>query len=42
MSYTLDANILLYASDRKSPFRAAAREFLRERPRDLDVLFTTA
>lgn len=38
MSYTVDANILLYASDRASPFHAAAAEFLRERPRDPDIL----
>ena len=41
MSYTVDANILLYASDRRSPFHAAAQEFLRERPRDPDILCLT-
>ena len=41
MSYTLDANILLYASDRTSPFHAAAAGFMRERPRDPDILCLT-
>ena len=41
MSYTVDANILLYASDRTSPFHAAADEFLRARPRDPDILCLT-
>ena len=38
MSCTVDVNILLYASDRASPFHAAAAGFLRERPRDPDIL----
>ena len=38
MSYTVDVNILLYASDRQSPFHSAAARFLRERPQDPDVL----
>ena len=32
MSYTIDVNILLYASDRTSPFHKAAGAFLRDRP----------
>lgn len=38
MSYTVDANILLYASDRTSPFHATAAGFMRGRPRDPDIL----
>lgn len=41
MSYTVDVDVLLYASDRQSPFHAAAARFLRERPRDPDVLCLT-
>lgn len=41
MSYTIDANILLYASDRSSPFHEAADAFVRDRPRDPDVLCLT-
>lgn len=38
MSYTIDANILLYASDRASPLHESATAFLRDRPRDPDIL----
>lgn len=41
MSYTIDANILLYATDRASPFHEAAGAFLRDRPRDPDILCLT-
>ena len=41
MSYTIDVNILLYASDRTSPFHEAAAAFLRDRPRDPDFLCLT-
>ena len=34
MSYTIDVDILLYASDRTSPFHEAAGTFMRDRPRD--------
>ena len=37
MSYSVDANILLYASDRASPRHAAALRFLEERPSDPDI-----
>lgn len=41
MSYTIDANVLLYASDRASPFHEAASAFLEARSRDPDVLLAT-
>lgn len=41
MSYTIDVNILLYASDRTSPFFEAADAFVRDRPRDPDILCLT-
>ena len=41
MSYTIDVNILLYASDRGSPFHAAAAGFLRSRPKDPEILCLT-
>ena len=41
MSYTIDANVLLYASDRASPFHEAASAFLEARSRDPDVLCLT-
>ena len=41
MSYTIDVNILLYASNRTSPFYEAAAAFLRDRPRDPDLLCLT-
>ena len=41
MSYTVDANILLYASDRESPYHAAAAAFLRERADDPDIFCLT-
>ena len=37
MSYTVDVNILLYASDRESPFHQAAAAFLGERAGDPDI-----
>ncbi|MDE0284816.1 MAG: PIN domain-containing protein [Gammaproteobacteria bacterium] len=41
MSYTIDVNILLYASDRTSPFYAAAADFLRNRSDDPEILCLT-
>lgn len=41
MSYTVDVNILLYASDRESPFHDAAAAFLRERADDPDIFCLT-
>ena len=41
MSYTIDVNILLYASDRSSPFHTAAAEFLRNRSADPEILCLT-
>ena len=41
MSYTIDVNILVYASDRTSPFHEAAGAFMRDRPRDPDILCLT-
>ncbi len=41
MSYTIDVNILLYASDRTSPFHAAAADFLRNRSKDPEILCLT-
>ena len=41
MSYTIDVNILLYASDRTSPFHEAADAFVRNRPKDPDILCLT-
>ena len=41
MSYTVDVNILLYASDRESPFHEAAAAFLRERAEDRDIFCLT-
>jgi hypothetical protein len=37
LSYSVDENILLYASDRASPRHAAALRFLEERPADPDI-----
>ncbi len=37
MSYSVDANLLLYASDRSSPHRAAAARFLESRAEDPDL-----
>ena len=37
MSYTVDVNVLLYASDHESPFHNAAAAFLRERAEDPDI-----
>lgn len=41
MSYTVDVNILLYASDRGSPFHDAAATFLRARAGDPDIFCLT-
>lgn len=41
MSYSIDANILLYASDESSPWHPAAKAFLEERPTDPDILCLT-
>lgn len=41
MSYTIDVNILLYASDRTSPFHEAASAFIRDRIGDPDILCLT-
>ncbi len=38
MSYTIDLNILLYATDTSSPFQEGASNFLGERARDPEVL----
>lgn len=38
MSYSVDANVLLYASDRSSPRHAAALRFLEGRASDPDLL----
>jgi toxin-antitoxin system PIN domain toxin len=37
VSYAVDANVLLYASDRGSPKHAAALGFLHARPSDPDI-----
>lgn len=37
MSYTVDVNVLLYASDRDSPFHEAADAFLHRRTDDPDI-----
>lgn len=37
MSYSVDTNILLYASDEASPEHGAARRFLEERAEDPDL-----
>lgn len=41
MSYSIDVNILLYASDRTSPQHAAAAEFLQRRADDSEVFYLT-
>lgn len=41
MSYSIDANILLYASDKASPFHGRANEFLASRVDDNDLLCLT-
>jgi uncharacterized protein len=41
MSYSIDANILLYASDTSAPDHSAASDFLRARPTDPDLLCLT-
>jgi toxin-antitoxin system PIN domain toxin len=38
VSYTIDLNILLYATDASSPFHESASNFLAERARDPEVL----
>jgi len=37
LSYSVDANLLLYASDRSSPHHAAAAKFLESRAEDPDL-----
>lgn len=39
MSFTLDANVLLYASDESSPFHGKAREVLVQAARGPDLLY---
>ena len=41
MSYSFDANILLYASDESSEFHARANVFLNDRKEDSDILCLT-
>lgn len=41
MSYSIDANILIYASDKPSPFHARAKAFLAARADDSDLLCLT-
>jgi len=41
MSYSLDANVLLYASDTLSPHHAAAKNFMKNRTTDPDLLCVT-
>ncbi len=41
MSYSVDVNILLYASDTTSPHHARAEAFLRSRPSDTDLFCVT-
>lgn len=41
MSYSFDANILLYASDESSEFYARAKVFLNDRQEDSDILCLT-
>lgn len=41
MSYSIDANILLYASDESSEWHGAAKEFLEKRADDPDILCLT-
>lgn len=41
MSYSIDANILLYASNTPSPFHKRANEFLASRADDTDLLCLT-
>ncbi len=38
MSYSLDVNVLLYASDSSSPNHGAARQFLESRPLEKELL----
>jgi toxin-antitoxin system PIN domain toxin len=41
MSYSIDANILLYASDESSPWHKPAKAFLESRASDPDILCLT-
>ena len=41
MSYSIDANLLLYASDTSSPEHSAARDFLTGRAADPDLMCLT-
>ena len=39
MSFTLDANVLLYASDSSSPFHGVARQLLEQAARGPDIVY---
>ncbi len=39
MSFAIDTNVLVYASDKGSPFRAAATRFLKGAAAETDLLF---
>ncbi|MEK6231986.1 MAG: PIN domain-containing protein [Luteolibacter sp.] len=41
MSYSIDANLLLYASDNSSPQHGSAMDFMLSRPEDPDLLCLT-
>lgn len=41
MSYSLDANLLLYASNSGDPKHKAAADFLKNRTRDMDLMCLT-
>ncbi len=41
MSYSFDANLLLYASDKGSEFHARAKAFLSGRSKDSEILCLT-
>jgi len=41
VSYSVDVNVLLYASDRASPRHADARRFVEDRPSDPDLFCLT-
>ncbi|MGB3563530.1 MAG: TA system VapC family ribonuclease toxin [Thermoanaerobaculia bacterium] len=39
MSFSIDANVLLYASDTSSPFHTAARRFLEEKTAAPEIIY---
>ena len=41
MSYSIDANILLYASNTQAPEHSKAIAFMNNRPRDMDLMCLT-